>query len=398
MALRGRAGAVAAAAALALAGAADADAGGWSPMRLDAPAYSWTDKVRITVVAPAWNADAHGIDSIGGDREHPVTVRTRGHELGPYRLTETAPDSGVFTGEVTLTGFPHDADGDGRRDTAPRTAGSGPTDGLLEAGRRDAVTVSFEYGKGRIAAESAPIAWSLATVSASVSGDGGSLRVAVADPDMDLDPEAVDGITVGVASDSDGAGAELSLAETGADTGVFVGTVRLAGEGSRPGGAALYAAAGDRVTATYTDRTLPEPHGLRAALDVEAHARAPPGPGPLVEIAGISVGPGPGLPGAGGGPGDRLQIAAGLANMRPAAQDYVVLFQISAAGPGGAGGAALALSWAGGTLGPLQSMGVSQSWTPPGPGEYVAEAFVWESLAEPVPLGPPRAAPFSVGG
>ena len=36
-----------------------------------------------------------------------------------YRLVETGTDTGIFTGEVILTGFsPHDADGDGNEDDA----------------------------------------------------------------------------------------------------------------------------------------------------------------------------------------------------------------------------------------------------------------------------------------
>ena len=46
---------------------------------------------------------------------------------------------------VILTGFLHDADGDGDFDTTPKTSGTGPTNGFLETERDDAITVSFEF-------------------------------------------------------------------------------------------------------------------------------------------------------------------------------------------------------------------------------------------------------------
>ena len=67
--------------------------------------YTWTDKIRITIVAPSWNADRYGIDSIGTQEGHLIKISTSNKELEPYKLTETEPSSGTFTGEVILTGF-----------------------------------------------------------------------------------------------------------------------------------------------------------------------------------------------------------------------------------------------------------------------------------------------------
>ena len=49
--------------------------------------------------------------------------------------------------------------------------------------------------------------------------------VRVVDPDMNLDPKAVDNFDVDVWSDSDLAGIDLTVTETNADTGIFEGTV-----------------------------------------------------------------------------------------------------------------------------------------------------------------------------
>ena len=104
-------------------------------VELDQKVYTWTDKVYITIVAPDHNFDSDLIDEIGQTNLDPIKVATRGKDLDQYKLVETGTDTGIFTGEVILTGFPHDADGDASTgdkvgflgsDTNPRTEGEGP--------------------------------------------------------------------------------------------------------------------------------------------------------------------------------------------------------------------------------------------------------------------------------
>ena len=57
----------------------------------------------ITVVASDYNFDSNIVDEIGTDDKGEITIRTRADEL-QYRLAETGPDTGVFTGELVLTG------------------------------------------------------------------------------------------------------------------------------------------------------------------------------------------------------------------------------------------------------------------------------------------------------
>ena len=42
----------------------------YAPIFTDKEVYTWTDKVYITVVAPSWNANRYGIDSIGAQDDH----------------------------------------------------------------------------------------------------------------------------------------------------------------------------------------------------------------------------------------------------------------------------------------------------------------------------------------
>ena len=120
----------------------------YSPIFTDKPSYSWTDKIEMTIIAPSWNSDRNLIDSIGDIKDNPIKISTREHSLEPYRFTETDVNSGIFTAEIILTGFLHDADGDGDFDTTPRTIGTGPTSGFLQVDNDSAVTISFEFADG----------------------------------------------------------------------------------------------------------------------------------------------------------------------------------------------------------------------------------------------------------
>jgi hypothetical protein len=97
-------------------------------IELDQKVYTWTDKVYITIVAPDHNFDSGFVDEIGADTEDPIKVSTRGNSLSPYKLVESGADTGIFIGEVTLTGMKHDASGNGTNDIdTPANSGAGPT-------------------------------------------------------------------------------------------------------------------------------------------------------------------------------------------------------------------------------------------------------------------------------
>ena len=196
----------------------------FAPIFFDKPSYTWTDKIKITILAPSWNTDRNLIDSIGGDSTHPVKVSTRSESLEPYRLTETSENSGMFSGEIILSGFLHDVDGDGDFDTTPRTIGSGPTSGFLESERDSAITVSFEFADGVVLSESVPVTWNVGVIQFTkeifLSDDIVSVRLI--DKDMNLNPEAVDNVEIEIFSESDVGGISVNAAETGDSTGMFV--------------------------------------------------------------------------------------------------------------------------------------------------------------------------------
>ena len=101
-------------------------------------------------------------------------------------------------------------------DTTTRTIGSGPTSGFLEVDRDSAISISFEFADGVVLVESVPISWNVGTINFSEElfylENPATIRVI--DLDMNLNPEALDNLTLQVFSDSDVAGIEVNAVET----------------------------------------------------------------------------------------------------------------------------------------------------------------------------------------
>ncbi|WP_316507268.1 hypothetical protein [Nitrosopumilus sp.] len=246
-------------------------------VKLDKEVYSWTDKVYITVDSPFHNLDSDAVDEIGTTKPYTIQIRSNQFSLDNYKLVETDVNTGIFAGEVILTGFLHDADGNAATgyadgvgdDINPVTSGSGPVNGLLQSDIGDGLYVQFDYSEDVTIVGSALIRWNIGEVqwledSYPSTGTG---VVQVIDPDMNWDPKAVDNFDVDVWSDSDAGGVDLTVTETDDATGIFEGTVffSITDESS---GHRLRVAEGDAITAEYEDNTLPDPHTIEDELDV----------------------------------------------------------------------------------------------------------------------------------
>ncbi len=246
----------------------------YAPIFTDKQVYTWTDKMYITVVAPSWNANKYGIDSIGTQDGHLIKIYTAKHSLEPYKLTETEPNSGIFTGEIILTGFLHDVDDDGNPDTNPRTVGTGPTNGFLEVERDGGITVSFEFADGVVLTHSAMISWNIGQIifDKSIFLVGETSKIQVIDLDMNLNPEAIDRIEVEVSSDSDVAGILVDAIETEDDSGVFEALISFT-QTSVSSGNRLFAIPNDSIYAKYEDNTLPSPYSIQDDLDIQIESK-----------------------------------------------------------------------------------------------------------------------------
>ncbi|MBI5698506.1 MAG: hypothetical protein HZC29_08545 [Thaumarchaeota archaeon] len=356
----------------------------YAPIYFDKSVYTWTDKIRITIAAPAWNANQYGIDSIGDDSDHPIKISTPSHSLDQYELTETSPNSGVFTGKITLTGFSHDVDGDGRSDLTPRTMGGGPTGGLLEADRDDGITLSFEFADGVVLTESAYIRWNVGEVEFSNPNylQDDSIIIRVIDPDMNLNPETLDSVEIDVSSDSDSAGTTVVATETDDESGIFEATIILT-QSDESSGNRLRALPSDSITAIYKDRTLPEPYSIQDDLDIVAKSLVDSDTPSIGRISIDEIY----LADSGGNQitspkqNEQFQIVTQIQNLQDYSQAFTNIIQIT-----DQNGAVVSLSWIVGNLNESQQFEISQSWIPKEKGKYTIEAFVWKSLDDATPL------------
>ena len=348
----------------------------YSPIFTDKSVYSWTDKIKITIVSPSWNADKFSIDSIGNLDSHPIKVSTSEHSLKSYKLTETDVNSGIFTGEVILTGFAHDADGDGDVDTIPKTTGHGPTNGFLESERDSAVTISFEFADGLVLTESVPVSWNLGTIRFFLDE---SVVVRVIDFDMNLNPEMLDVIPIHLFSNSDIAGIEVNAVETSESSGSFIATISTS-QKSPSSGNRLYVLPGDEIFVKYEDHTLPKPFSHNDHLEINSLAKVDSSI-PYVERLSIlqptfSDGVGDGLELISSD--SQIQIVGSVKNNHELKQKFVYLFQVKTHD-----NYVESISWIQGDLLSYQELDVSRSWIPKLPGKYIVETFVWNSIEDP---------------
>jgi hypothetical protein len=360
----------------------------YAPIFTDKPVYSWTDKIKITILAPSWNTDRHLVDSIGDDELNPIKISTGSNSLEPYRFTETGVNTGIFTAEVTLTGFSHDVDGDGDIDTIPRTLGNGPTSGFLAVDRDSAITISFEFADGVVLLESVLTTWNMGNVQFSEDNylsDKPAL-IRVIDPDLNLNPEALDQISIDVSSDSDVAGIEVTAIETSESSGIFVATItftqNLSSSGNR-----LLALPGDEIYAKYDDHTLPKPYSTSDNLEIITLSKVVSSIPPLKKLTNsqITLTDSSGKSLTSLQENNRIQIVGSIKNEQNFDQKFVYLIQVK-----NHNNTVISLSWITGELSGKQNLDVSQSWLPKNSGSFFIETYVWNSLEDQIALSKPK--------
>lgn len=358
----------------------------YAPITTDKQVYSWTEKVRFKIDAPSWNENKNGIDSIGDHQGYFIRISTHGHILEPYRFVETSKNSGVFTGEIILTGFSYDVDGNGKIDTQPRTSGKGPTGGFLEADRDDGLTISFEFADGVVLTKSVQIRWNEGKISfdkpSYLPSETGTIQII--DPDMNLNPEASDTIQVEVSSDSDVAGIVVKGVETDENSGIFVARISFTPY-EKSSGNRLHAGPDDIILAKYVDRTLPSPYKQNDQLDLitkSSISNNSPSIEKLIlknifleDSLGIQIDE-PML-------GQRVQVVAEIENKQDYDQPFLYLVQVKDSSNTVEG-----LSWYKASITKDQTLKVSQYWLPNNIGTFSIETFVWRSLDNSIPLAP----------
>ncbi len=369
------------------------DAFSTTPIQLNKKIFSWTDRVYITVFAPDFNSDPNIIDEIGVTTDDKITVSTSGHSI-PYRLAETGPNTGIFSGYVTLTGDPTlkgvtGVDGQGTNPTGIQSTCNptcGPTNGLLPSSNNDGVTVSFEYNRNDVVTGSGAINWNMGSIqwlqpSYSVNNQA---ILQITDPDMNLNPDAIDKFDTSVWSDSDSGGIKISMTETGPNTGIFQGAVNLTTDLSSAG-SRLHVSSGDIVTAEYTDMTLPLPHTTSDQLRLTATTTAGTVLAPLEQasLSNAKIVDSTGKLLNKVNVNQQIQVVSDITNQQNKDQPFAYLVQIQ-----DSNGITVSLSWITGSMAPGQILNLGQSWLPTTAGAYTAQIFVWQSISNPNALSP----------
>ena len=361
-------------------------------IRFDKKAYTWTSLAHIVVYAPDFDSNPNLVDTID------VSVSTSGYTLSPYKLVETGTNTGIFAGNVTLTGDPslkgaEGVDGQGMNPTGLQN-GNGPNDGFLPSENSDGVTVSFEYNRDQTVTGSSSVQWNIGQIKWLQqnyhTNEQGVLQII--DPDMNLNPKAIDKFETSVWSDSDSGGTKITMAETEKDTGIFQGDVYFTTE-SQSSGERLHVKEGDTITAEYIDRTLPYPH----SPSDELHLTAITG-GTTISPLDLVNSSNPRIVDSLGNPittvkvNQQILVEADLKNTQQRDQPFAYLVQVE-----DSNGVTLSLSWITGTLTGNQFLNLAESWSPSSPGKYNAQIFVWQSLSEPNALSPPLSTTIDVG-
>ena len=358
----------------------------FAPIFTDKPVYSWTDKIIISVNAPSWNSNSNQVNSIGESNSHPIKISSGENFLKPYRLTETSSSSGIFSGEIILTGFLHDVDGDGNFDTNPKTSGDGPTNGFLEVENNDSISISFEFADGVVLTESVPITWNMGVVqfTQDIFLINNSVELRVIDHDMNLNPEALDTIAVDVFSDSDSGGIQVIATETSERSGDFIASIALST--STSSGNRLYAIPGDSIFAKYDDHTLPKPYSKSDEKSIQTSAIIDHSIPAInrIQTTPISFSDSFGNPLTSYISESQMQIVGTIENQIIFDQEFIYFFQIK-----NSANSVISLSWIQGKLSPNQILDISQSWIPTKSGNYILETYVWNSLNDLIPLSPP---------
>ena len=233
---------------------------------LDQKIYSWRDTVYIAITAPDFNYDNEKRDIIGNKKENNITISTSKKTISGFKMRETGTDTGIFIGEVKLTGFIHKINGTVLNDTFETEKILDDVD-MFPTSKNDEIKISFSCYGEKIEAI-AIIRWNIGEI---MWGEktyqiGNSGKITVIDPDMSITHHTKNKFKIKIYSDSDKHGMEIVVTETNISTGVFEGTVIFSDVTMK--NHSINVKKGDNVYAQYIDFTLPDPYNIDDMLEI----------------------------------------------------------------------------------------------------------------------------------
>ena len=220
---------------------------------------------------------------------------------------------------------------------------------------------------------------------------GDTAKIQVIDPDMNLNPEAVDRIKVEVSSDSDMAGILVDAIETEKDSGLFETMISFT-QNSASSGNRLFAIPDDSIYAKYEDNTLPSPHSIQDDLDIQIESKLESEVPSIqrISVKDVFLADSFGIP-TKATINKQIQVVGMINNNQNYDQSFVYIIQVRDQNR-----IIVSLSWIQGELTSNQSLELSQSWIPTEAGNYTLETFVWHSLKDQTPLSPNSSLSFLV--
>ena len=209
--------------------------------------YTPTDRVYITIHAPALNQNPDEIETMGDDTFSTLTISTDRHYLSNYKLVESGPDTGNFIGQITLVADNY-------------TSGMGPENGKLSAYFEDDELHVWLRIVGLDFIESVPIESTIGEIMwiDTSYGTSDTATIRVIDPDMNRNPDLKDTVMVKVYSNSDFEGKFVKLTEVLWEaSAIFEGDVSFS---STPEDGKLLVSPNDILIAEFEDTILPQPY------------------------------------------------------------------------------------------------------------------------------------------
>ncbi len=340
--------------------------------------YGPYESVTITITDPDANVNPATNDTISADKILIVVAGNQFHP--PSAATETGPNTGVF--ELTLTPEQLYCGATGNTTVTDRIA---MAQYLVKAGD---IIVMYEddytpTGPKLIQTTFRFTSYDAKFVSpanGAAFNVGDKINITIKDPDANYDPDSIQSITVHVTSTTWPIGTDVTLYETGPDTGVFTGTVAISDSQVAPG--YIYAKLGDEIKISYTD-PLPADYAstsksktFTVTVHVGVTVEKPIKPQTVSFVnptTGASMTP---------KVGKMVLVEVPLTNTAPYKVTFTAIMIVR-----DSSGAAVYIAATSIPLGANESGSVSFGWVPTAAGQYTIQVLILKSLAQWTPLG-----------
>ena len=232
-------------------------------IEFDQKEYSPTDDLQITIIDFWRNEDPNRVENLGSFNGKDVEISTKSGNALDYMFTETGKDTGIFLGEIQLTGINEfDVNDDGIIDTSGITYGQGPYNGMIGTINDDELIVNYQVKPGNYVTNSVPIKMKEGEISIHQNQKNpDNFYVYLNDWDINLDYFEKEQVQVNINSDSDPEGIQLILYED--FPGTFWGEFIISNNED-----SLIAFPGDKIYVIYHDKTLPSPYVIGEVKEI----------------------------------------------------------------------------------------------------------------------------------